>query len=187
MPAGTRHARVRSHSETNLDRLARQGTEISKGLNITPTGSLEGLAARNGIGVRRRDHARVIVLGNQRVQPRPTHAAIARVFHYATIVGRLGDVVVPKLKLGSRRDRYGVRHREILVRKDVGVRGEPGMLGGRRTRWTRHTRQLGLHNGQALYGIDRNRPTREEWKNIPRAIELRPVTARVNVEVADFA
>ncbi len=60
------------------------------------------------------------------------------------------------------------------------------MLGGRRTRWTRHTRQLGLHDGQALDGIDRDHPTGEEWKSIPRAIKLWPVTAGVNVEVADF-
>ena len=186
MPAGTRHACVRSHSETNLDRLARQGTEVGQALHVARAGPLEGLAASNRIGERRRNHARVISLGDQCAQIRPTHAAIARVFRYSTIEGRLGDVVVPKLQLGSGGDRYRSRHSEILVRKGRGVRGEPGMLSSRGTRWTRHTRQLGLHNGQALDGIDRDCPTGEEWENIPRAIKLRPVTARVNVEVADL-
>ena len=49
VPPGTRDAGIRSHSETNLDRLPRQGTQVSQGLDIAGAGSLIGLTTGDGI------------------------------------------------------------------------------------------------------------------------------------------
>ncbi len=61
------------------------------------------------------------------------------------------------------------------------------MFGDRRTRRAGYSCQLRLHNGEALDGVDGDRPAREKREYIPSAIELRPITARENIEVADFA
>ncbi len=50
VPPGTRDAGIRSHSETNLDRLPRQGTQVGLGLYIAGAGSLIGLTTGDGIG-----------------------------------------------------------------------------------------------------------------------------------------
>ena len=61
------------------------------------------------------------------------------------------------------------------------------MLGNRRTRRAGDSCQLRLDDREALDGVDGDRPAREKREYIPSAIELRPITARVNIEVADFA
>ena len=61
------------------------------------------------------------------------------------------------------------------------------MFGDRRTRRAGYSCQLRLDDGEALDGVDGDRPTREKREYIPSAIKLRPITARVNIEVTDFA
>ena len=61
------------------------------------------------------------------------------------------------------------------------------MFSGRRTRRAGDSCQLRLDNGEALDGVDGDHTAREKREYIPSAIELRPITARVNIEVADFA